>query len=259
MTYVVAIANEKGGVAKTTTALSLGAALVELEQRVVLVDLDAQANLTLSLGFKPDKGRQSVSDLLLGQDGPDASTHATDLEGMSLIPASSELMGAERFLTVRENPDSILADALSGIEEADYILLDCPPALGLTTRSALTAADLLIIPTQCEFFSASALRDVLDLIREVRAASNPALRYRLLVTMLDRRNRIHRTLFDQVQRTFGSAVFDTVIEIDTRLRESPIFAQPITTYAPSSRGAKQYRDLAEELRTYAQEVAGRPT
>lgn len=258
MTYVIAIANEKGGVAKTTTALSLGASMAELEHRVVLVDLDAQANLTLSLGIKPKPGRSTVSDLLLGQEGPDASRHPTDYEGLTLIPASSELMSTERFLAVRERPEQILRNALDEIDDADFILLDCPPALGLTTRSALTAADLLIIPTQCEFFSASALRDVLELIREVRAQHNPKLRYRLLVTMLDRRNRIHRTLFDQVQDTFGSGVFDTVIEIDTRLRESPIFAQPITTYAPKSRGAEQYRALAKELKTYAQEVTRRP-
>ncbi len=259
MSYVVAIANEKGGVAKTTTALSLGAALAEMEERVALVDLDAQANLTLSLGFKPGSLNQTISDMLLGEDDPEGIRRQTDYEGLTLFPASGDLTAAERFVAVRENPEKILAGILEEVQETDYMLLDCPPALGLITRSALAAAELLIIPTQCEFFSASALSDVLDMIRDIRARLNPKLRYRLLVTMLDRRNRIHRTLFDQVQNTFAGAVFDTVIEIDTRLRESPIFGQPITTYAPNSRGAKQYRTLAEELRTYAQEVARRPT
>lgn len=259
MSYVVAIANEKGGVAKTTTALSLGAALAELGQRVALVDLDAQANLTLSLGFKPGSLNRTISDMLLGDDDPEGIRKHTDCEGLTLFPASSDLTATERFVAVREYPEKILAQGLEKVQEADFMLLDCPPALGLITRNALAAAELLIIPTQCEFFSASALSNVLDLIRDIRARLNSRLRYRLLVTMLDRRNRIHRTLFNQVQNTFAGALFDTVIEIDTRLRESPIFGQPITTYAPNSRGAKQYRALAEELRTYAQEVARRPS
>lgn len=259
MSYVVAIANEKGGVAKTTTALSLGAALAERDQQVLLVDLDPQANLTLALGIKPTAVNRSVADLLLGDGKLEDVQRATSVEGITLVPANNELLSAERFLVVRQDFQRLLSDRLNSGGKFSYTLLDCPPALGVTTRSALTAADLLIIPTQAEFFSASALGHVLELIKQVRASDNPKLRYRLLLTMLDRRNRIHRTLFDQVRRKFGKAVFDTVIEVDTRLRESPVFARPITSYAPDSRGAKQYRELAEEMVSYAKEAAGRPS
>ncbi len=258
MTFIIAIANEKGGVAKTTTALSLGATMVESHQKALLVDLDPQANLTLSLGLKPTDLNGTVSDILLGSGDVTAITHETGLPGLDLAPANHALLMAERFLDVRDDFDQILRRSLRAVDEYDVILLDCPPALGTITRCALSAADLLIIPTQCEFFSAHALQDVLELVREIRRLSNPRLRYRLLLTMFDRRNRIHQSLHDQVRKAFGAAVFETVIEVDTRLRESPIFAQPITVYAPRSRGAEQYRQLAKELRTYAQEAVRSP-
>jgi len=258
MTYLVAIANEKGGVAKTTTALSLGAALGERGNRVLLVDLDPQANLTLALGVKVDGTTNTVSDLLQGRGDPAKARYPTGVEGVELLPATSELLVADRFLGVRQHYERLLGEQLGKLAGLDYILLDCPPALGVTTRSALAAANLLVVPTQAEFFSANALKDVLELIREIRSQDNPGLRYRILLTMLDRRNRIHRTLFERIRQTFGTAVFETVIEVDTRLRESPIFAQPITSYAPSSRGAVQYRALAEELVAYATEAARRP-
>lgn len=251
MSYVLAIANEKGGVAKTTTALSLAAALAELGNRVLLVDLDPQSNLTLSLGFDPGSLDRTVSELLLGDDTVGRIALDTKVEGVWLIPSNNGLLGSERYLSVREDYEKILGERLQEDGRFGFTILDCPPAMGVTTRSALMAADLLLIPTQAEFFSANALRDVLKLIREIRQRGNPGLRYRVLLTMLDRRNRIHRTLFAQVRRTFGQAVLDTVIEIDTRLRESPIFGQPITTYAPTSRGAEQYRELAKELVAYA--------
>jgi chromosome partitioning protein len=258
MTFVVAVANEKGGVAKTTTALSLGAATVELRQKALVVDLDPQANLTLSLGLKPNDLNGTVSDVLLGSGDLASITHETQLPGLDLAPSNNGLIMAERFIGVRDDHEFLLKRALSHTDEYDTVLLDCPPALGSITRLAMTAADLLIIPTQCEYFSAHALQDVLEMIRDVRATSNPRLRYRLLLTMVDRRNRIHRSLYEQVRAAFGKAVFDSIVEVDTRLRESPIFAQPITIYAPRSRGAEQYRQLAKELKAYAQETARTP-
>jgi chromosome partitioning protein len=251
MSYVMAIANEKGGVAKTTTALSLGAAMAEMGKSILLVDLDPQSNLTLALGKSPASQNQTVSDLLLGDSTLAATVVDTDVEGVWLVPANSGLLSSERFLSVRENYERILGERLKEDGRFAFVILDCPPAMGVTTRSALMAANLILIPTQAEFFSANALRDVLQLIREIRQRGNPHLRYKVLITMLDRRNRIHRTLFEQVRRTFGQAVLETVIEIDTRLRESPIFGKPITAYAPKSRGAEQYRDLAKELMAYA--------
>lgn len=259
MSSVIVVANEKGGVAKTTTALSLGAALAEREQEVLVVDLDPQANLTLGLGIRPGNLQLTIADVLVGSAEIRGVRRQTAVRHLDLVPANHQLMTSERFLEVQNDYDLVLRQALEQVDEYRVILMDCPPALGTTTRCALAAADLLIIPTQCEFFSASALREVLTLVRQVRSTSNPGLRYRLLITMLDRRNRIHNTLLGQIRATFGSAVFDTVIEVDTRLRESPILGQPITVYAPTSRGSEQYRSLAKELSRHEQEIVRSPS
>jgi chromosome partitioning protein len=256
MTLVIAIANEKGGVAKTTTTLSLGAALVEERQEVLIVDLDPQANLTLSLGLRPGELKRSVADVLLGNSATSEVSRETSLPGLDLLPANHGLNLAEQFLGIRDRYEHILAEALRESPDYDVVLLDCPPSLGPITRSALTAAELLIIPTQCEYFSAYALRQMLALIRSVRQTSNPRLRYRVLLTMLDRRNRIHCNLEQQIRAAFGAAVYQTAIETDTKLRESPVMGQPVTVFAPTSRGAQQYRDLAQELRQHAQETIG---
>lgn len=254
MTYVIAVANEKGGVAKTTTVLSLGASFAEMGRKILMLDLDPQANLTLSVGIQPKTLSNTVSDILLGGKSSDQVQFEIGLDGIHLIPANHELMLAERFLTVRDNYEMLLKNSLNSHNEADITLIDCPPALGPLTRCALSSADMLIIPTQCEYYSAHALKDMLSLIRDIRLSKNPRLRYRLLMTLYDRRNRIHRSLQEQIRAAFGEAVFQTMIEIDTRFRESPIFGQPITAYAPKSRGAIQYRQLAEELGHHAKET-----
>ena len=252
MTMVVAIANEKGGVGKTTTALSLGAALAELRQQVLLIDLDPQANLTLGVGLRPGQAPASIADVLLGDAALSDILLPTQVAGLSIAPASDDLLQAERFLPVRQDFELILRDALSASPDFDSVVLDCPPALGPLTRSALGAADLLVIPTQCEFFSAFALRQVINLVRSVRERVNPSLRYRLLLTMVDLRNAMHRSLAEEIRLAFGAAVFRSAIEVDARLRESPAFGKPITEYAPASRGAQQYRQLALELTEHVQ-------
>lgn len=254
MGRVLSFANEKGGVGKTTSALSLGAALAESGERTLLIDLDPQANLTLALGFEPSTLPATVADVLLGNRSLAEVILPTEVPGLDLAPASDGLLSAERFLPVRQHFELVLRQALEAQDAYSVTVLDCPPALGATTRCALAASDVLIIPTQCEYFSAYALRQVVKMIRVIRERSNPRLRYRLLLTMLDRRNGLHRTLAEQIRRAFGGAVFATEIEIDARLREAPAFGQPITVYAPSSRGAQQYRQLALELREHAQET-----
>ncbi len=255
MSYVIAISNEKGGVAKTTTTLSLGAALSEAGCKVLLVDLDPQANLTLALGIEPGSASVTSSHVLI-ESAPLMSARLTsDIENLDLIPSHASIESAEQFLPVRTNYTTGLRHA---IEQAiplpyDYIMLDCPPFLGAITSNALTAADLLIIPTQAEYFSAYALRNMMGLIRRVRQDSNPELGYRILITLLDRRNRTHRNIQEQLQNTFGEGLFKTVIEIDTKLRESPIAGLPITRYRPSTRGSQQYRELAQELIEYVKE------
>jgi chromosome partitioning protein len=255
MTCVITIANEKGGVAKTTTAVSLGAALAQGGQQVLVVDLDPQANLTLSLGIKPKSVHRTITDILLGNQDINSVSQETGVPGLFVAPSNQDLSMAERYLTVRDGYEFILRGALANTSSHDFIVIDCPPALGPVTHSALVAANLLIIPTQCEFFSANALRDMLNMIRSVRQNSNPQLHYRVLMTMVDLRNRMHRSLLEQIHKAFGTAVFKTIIQIDTRLRESPLFSQPINVYAPSSRGAIQYNALAKEVMKYVHEFA----
>jgi chromosome partitioning protein len=258
MLKTIAISNEKGGVAKTTTTLSLGAALVELGNRVLLIDLDAQANLTLALGFEPGENENTSSNVMLDGTPLLDVCKKTDVEKLDLIPSSSRIEISEQFLPVRTNYTTILQKAIrSASLPYDYIILDCPPALGAITKNALAASDLLLIPTQAEYFSAYALRNMMSLIRNTREQDNPNLAYRILVTMLDRRNRTHRNIHEQLRATFGEGVFNSVIELDTKLRESPIAGLPITHYKSGARGSTQYRVLAQELIEYAKETENR--
>ncbi|MDL1909882.1 ParA family protein [Chloroflexi bacterium CFX6] len=260
MAYIIAMSNEKGGVAKTTSTLSLGAALAELNYRVLLVDLDPQANLSLALGLEAEEASVSSANVLIENAGIKTAIRKSEVPNLDIVPSSFRIENAEQFLPMRTHYLTTLRDALEADSlPYDYILLDCPPALGAITLNALAAADLLIIPTQAEYFSAYALRNMMGTIRRIRQDVNPGLAYRILVTLLDRRNRTHRNIFEQLQATFGQGVFTTVIEIDTKLRESPIAGVPITFYKPNSRGSQQYRVLAQELIEYAKEEANRQT
>jgi len=257
MSYIIAIANEKGGVGKTTTVLSLGAALVERGLRVLLVDLDPQANLTLSLGVKPYHLQRSLADILMGGQRISSIILQTGTKDLDLAPANEEMRLTEQFLRIRENFDLLLKEALEEVSFYDLILLDCPPAVGSLTQSALTAAQLLILPTQCEFFSTHALRSSLTIIKTIRERNNPTLRYRLLLTMIEPEDRIHQNLRQQIRKAFGDAVFKTIIESDNQLREYPLHAQPITSFAPASRGALQYHDLADEVMQFVRDASGK--
>ncbi len=259
MTHIIAIANAKGGVAKTTTTLSLGASLVEMGRKVLLIDLDPHANLTLSLGFKPTSFERTVAGLLLGNDDLNEAVIPTNFRDLELVPSNHELNLAEPHLLVRADYMMLLNTTLKDSQSYDTIIIDCPPTTGTLTKNALSAADLLIIPTQPEYFSAHALRDMLNLILAIRQEHNPKLRYRILLTMLDKRNRIHRSLAEQIRTAFNEAIYDVEIEIDTRLRESAILGQPINQYAPESRASKQYRELAEETGHYSNELNRRFT
>jgi chromosome partitioning protein len=260
MAYIIAMSNEKGGVAKTTSTLSLGAVLAELNYRVLLIDLDPQANLSLALGLESEETAITSANILIEGAPILAGIRKSEITNLDIVPSSFRIENAEQFLPMRTQYLATLRDALEADPlPYDYILLDCPPALGAITLNALSASNLLIIPTQAEYFSAYALRNMMGTIRRIRQDVNPGLAYRILVTLLDRRNRTHRNIFEQLQTTFGQGVFTTVIEIDTKLRESPIAGVPITQYKPSSRGSQQYRVLAQELIEYAKEEANRQT
>jgi chromosome partitioning protein len=250
MTHIIAVANEKGGVAKTTTVISLGGALVECGYEVLLVDLDAQANLSLGLGINPANVRRSVSDMLLNSASLISISRESNVPGMDVVPSNADMGMAERFLPVRQNYEYILKNiflSTQSLSSYDFVLLDCPPSLGAVTTNALTAAQFVIIPTQPEYFSAHGLRNLMAMIRRVRTQTNPDLAYYILITMMDRRNRIHRTLSEQLRLTFKDGLLETVIEIDTKLRESTVAGMPITQYTPHSRSSLQYRALAQEL------------
>ncbi|MEA5078670.1 MAG: ParA family protein [Anaerolineaceae bacterium] len=253
MTRVISIANEKGGVAKTTTTLSLSGALVEVGYRVLAIDLDPQANLSLSLGQENARNNSSLVDILLNAVPFEQAIKPTDQEKLSLLPANNQLGLAERLFPSKANYNLLLKNLLDAHkDEYDFILIDCPPFLGALTTNALMVSDLLVIPTQAEYYSVFALRNMMTLIRQIRANGNSKLRYRLLLTMFDKRNRIHCTLAEHLRTTFAKGVFETVIEVDTRLRESPIAGKSIIYHAPKSRSALQYRFLAQEIIQYVQ-------
>lgn len=249
MALKIAISSQKGGVAKTTTSLSLGACLAERGRSVLLVDLDPQANLTQSLGFNPDQLKRMIGDALLDQVNLISVSRESSVYNLDLAPANQGLLVLDKVLYGRQGYEYRLKTQLSTIDGSyyDIVIFDCPPSFGTLTINALTAADLLIIPVPCEFYSARSLRAYLDLVRLVNHNSNPALTCRLLITMFDGRSRVSRILLDQLQKAYGASLFDTVIPLDVRLRESPIFGKPITHYAPDARGAQGYRALTAEL------------
>jgi len=251
MTYIIAVANEKGGVAKTTTTLSLGGAFAEMGKRVLLIDLDPQSNLSLSLGIEPEQKVSSIINLILDHSIVMDCIKKTKVENLDLLPSNSDIRMAERLLPTKSDYHLLLRNLLLPVNNHyDYILMDCPPFLGAITLNALIAANILIIPTQSEYYSVFALRNMIALIRQVRTLGNPDLRYRLLLTMFDKRNGIHRSLAEHLRTSFSSGVLDTVIEIDTRLRESPLVGLPIVFHATRSRSALQYRFLAQEILNY---------
>jgi chromosome partitioning protein len=259
MTHIIAIANAKGGVAKTTTALSLGASLAEEGKKVLLIDLDPHANLTIALGNNPSSYERNIAGLLLGNEELSSVSGATNVPLLDLVPSNNELNLAEPHLLVREDYMMLLHQKLKDDQTYDVIIIDCPPTSGTLTKNALSTSGLLIIPTQPEYFSAHALRDMLNMVLAIRQRNNPKLRYRILLTLLDKRNRIHRNLAEQIRTAFNEAIFDTEIEIDTRLRESAIMGQPINEYAPESRAALQYRELAKETGQITNELEQRYT
>lgn len=246
---IIAICNQKGGVGKTTTCLSLGACLVELGYTVLLIDLDPQAHLTLSLQFKPEQLSRTIGAAFMTNASLSSVSYESRVQGLSIAPANQELGLIDKLLFGRQGYEFFLRNHLQGMKGDSYnfVLIDCPPTFGTLTLNALTAADSLIIPTPCEYYTAQALRSVINLTKLVRQKTNAHLKYRILITMYDRRNRVSHFIRDQMQRDLSPVLLETIIEVDTKLKESPIYGQPITLYSPKTRGARQYRALAKEL------------
>ncbi|MFZ5917758.1 MAG: ParA family protein [Chloroflexota bacterium] len=251
---VVAIGNKKGGVAKTTTCLSLGSCLASLGKRVLLIDLDPEAHLTLSVSLNPRRLRRAVGDAFLSGVPLSHVIYGTSMPSLDLVPANQALEVVGRWLHARPGYEYLLKRSLAAFQDAEYdwVLVDCPPSGGVLTLNAFTAADLLIIPTPCEYYASRSLQNALEMVRQVRQQTNPGLAYRVLITLYDRRNRISFLIRQQLEGAFAGAMFKTVIEVDTRLRESPTCGLPIVLYAPATRGARQYLALARELLTHGQ-------
>ncbi len=251
--YVIAICHQKGGVAKTTTALALGACLADMGQRTLLIDMDPSANLTAGLGITPSKAHPSIANALLGNDVLTDLILPTALPALDLIPSNMDVATANRFLHLRSNHERLLKIGLEQLYKDalyDYALLDCPPSLSALTIGALTSADLAVIPIHCEYYSLQALESVFKTIASVRTKGNFGLRYRLLVTMFDKRGALHNRVFTYVKEKYSAALLQTVIGFDTKVRESQLIGIPITLHAPGTRAVQQYRMLAKELSAY---------
>lgn len=249
---IIAVANQKGGVGKTTTAINLAAALVELGARVLLVDLDPQGNASTGLGVEVKDRKLTTYDLLM-DDAPIAAViRKTAFERLYLCPANADLSSADMQMVTNERRSFLLHDALRhpGIDDfaLDAVLIDCPPSLSLLTVNGLVAAHSVLVPLQSEFFALEGLSQLMLTIRQVRASANPRLRIEgVVLTMYDGRNNLSQLVEADVRATLGDLVFKTVIPRNVRVSEAPSYALPVLSYDSASRGAVAYRDLAAEI------------
>jgi chromosome partitioning protein len=245
--HVVVIANQKGGVGKTTTAISLGATLAAYERRTLLVDLDPQANCSSGLGVEVPDGAPTTYSLIGGHATAAEATIATPFPHLSLIPSTPDLAGAEVELVGMVGREYRLRDALSSIDDVPYVIVDCPPSLGLLTINGLAAADAVLIPIQCEYYALEGVRELLRTLDEVRRYVNPRLAVDgILLTMYDERTNLSKQVADEVRNVFGNQVFNAIVPRNVRLAEAPSFGRPIHAYDLRSRGAQAYLELGRE-------------
>ncbi|HBT48152.1 MAG TPA: sporulation initiation inhibitor Soj [Peptococcaceae bacterium] len=249
MGRVIAVANQKGGVGKTTTAVNLGASLAEAGKRVLLVDIDPQGNATSGLGINRVRLEHCMYDVLIEGLPVEGVITATAISGLEVAPATIELAGAEVELVGAVSREGKLRRALESVRQSyDYILIDCPPSLGLLTLNALTAADRVLIPIQCEYYALEGLGQLMNTVQLVARHLNPSLELEgVVLTMFDPRTNLSLQVVDEVKAYFGDKVFRSIVPRNVRLSEAPSHGMPITTYDPRSRGAEAYRELAREV------------